>query len=154
MSKALEPPSRWSKACTPEVDRIVLQGSALAGVGYAAVGTVKGVGENDYHYGVTPQALLAMRLIFGDTASLDVTGREYYVKHATSGGRPGHDNIARADVTLTMRVHKEHGIAIKYLWNRRDATYAGLANNTQERGTFGIFYTLLGYEHFGAVDRR
>lgn len=26
MSKSLEPPSRWSEACTPEVDRIVLQG--------------------------------------------------------------------------------------------------------------------------------
>ena len=135
-------------------DRIVLQGSALAGLGYAAVGTVKNLSETDYRYGTTPQVLLAMRLIFGDTASLDVTGREYYVKHATALGRAGHDNIARADVTLTMRVHKEHGIAIKYLWNRRDASYTDLANQTQERGTFGIFYTLLGHEHFGAVDRR
>jgi hypothetical protein len=135
-------------------DRIALQGSALAGVGYAAAGTVKGVGENDYHYGVTPQGLLAMRLIFGDTASLDVTGREYFVTRATSGGRGGHDNIARADVALTMRVYKQHAIAIKYLWNRRDATYPDLGNRTQTRGTFGIFYTLLGHEHFGAVDWR
>ena len=135
-------------------DRVVLQGSALAGMGYAAAGTVKSASETDYRYGVTPQALLAMRLIFGDTASLDVTGREYFVKHATSGGRGGHDNIARADVTLTMRVHKEHAIAIKYLWNRRDVTYPDIGNRTQERGTFGIFYTLLGHEHFGAVDWR
>jgi serine/threonine-protein kinase len=28
MSKALEPPSRWSAACTPEIDRVVLQGLA------------------------------------------------------------------------------------------------------------------------------
>lgn len=26
MTKALEPPSRWSEACTPEIDRVVLQG--------------------------------------------------------------------------------------------------------------------------------
>jgi hypothetical protein len=135
-------------------DRVVLQGSALAGMGYAAAGTVKNAGETDYRYGISPQVLLAMRLIFGDTASLDVTGRQYYVKHATSVGRSGHDNIARADVTLTMRVSKEHAIAIKYLWNRRDSSFRDLGNRTQERGTFGIFYTLLGYEHFGAADRR
>lgn len=133
---------------------VSLQGSALAGVGYAAAGTVKGAGENDYHYGVAPQALLAMRLIFGDTASLDVTGREYFVSRATSGGRAGHDNIARADVALTVRIYKQHAIAIKYLWNRRDATYPDLGDRTQTRGTFGIFYTLLGHEHFGSVDWR
>ena len=131
-----------------------LQGSVLAGVGYAAAGTVNGVGESDYHYGVTPQALVAMRLIFGDTASLDVTGREYYVKRATSGGRGGHDNIARADVALTVRIHQQHAIAIKYLWNRRDATYPDLGDRTQTRGTFGIFYTLLGHDRFGSAAWR
>jgi hypothetical protein len=135
-------------------ERIALQGSALVGAGYAAVGTVNGTGESDYHYGVAPQALLAMRLIFGDTASLDVTGREYFVKRATSAGREGHDNIVRADVALTVRIHQQHAIAIKYLWNRRDATYPDLGDRTQTRGTFGIFYTLLGHEHFGAVDWR
>ncbi|MEK6243935.1 MAG: DUF3943 domain-containing protein [Pseudomonadota bacterium] len=133
---------------------ISLQGSALLGVGYAAAGTVKGVGETDYHYGVAPQGLLALRLIFGDRASLDVTGREYFVKGATSGGRAGHDNIARADVALTVRVHKQHAIAIKYLWNRRDATYPDLGDRTQTRGTFGIFYTLLGHDRFGSVGWR
>lgn len=133
---------------------VVLQGSALAGMGYTAVGTVRSASETDYRYGTTPQALLAMRLIFGDAASLDVTGREYFVKHATALGRGGHDNIARADVTLIMRVHEKHAIAIKYLWNRRDASYADLPNRLQERGTFGIFYTLLGHDHFAVVDPR
>jgi len=131
---------------------IVLQGSALAGVGYSAVGTVRSSSETDYRYGTTPQALLALRLIFGDAASLDVTGREYFVKSATSGGRGGHDNIARADITLTMRVHKQHAVALKYLWNRRDTTYSGLPDGLQERGTFGIFYTYLGHDHFAVVD--
>src|SRR6185503_12266537 len=129
-------------------DKVSLQGSALLGMGYAAAGTVNGVGESDYHYGVAPQALLALRLIFGDAASLDVTGREYFVKRATSGGRAGHDNIARADVALTVRIHKEHAVAIKYLWNRRDATFPDLGDQRQVRGTFGIFYTLLGHDHF------
>ena len=64
-----------------------------------------------------------MRLIFGEKAALDVTAREYFVTGVGSGGGGGHDNIARADVSFTVRVHKQHAIAVKYLWNRRDATY-------------------------------
>jgi hypothetical protein len=129
-----------------------LQGTAMAGVGYAAAGTIRSNTDTDYHYGVAPQALIAARLIFGDAASLDVTGREYFVTRATSGGRAGHDNILRADVALTFRVHKEHAVSIRYLWNRRDATFAGLADATQTRGTIGIFYTLLGHERFGSAS--
>ena len=63
-----------------------LEGTALAGVGYTAVGTAHGAAsDRDYHYGVAPQALLALRLIFGDKASLDVTGREYFVSKVASG---------------------------------------------------------------------
>lgn len=134
-------------------DSIALQGTALLGAGYAAVGTVRGIGESDYHYGVAPQALLALRLIFGEKASLDVTGREYFVT-GVSADRPGHDNIARVDVALTWRIQKQHAIAIKYLWNRRDATFPDLGDRTQTRATIGIYYTLLGHQRFGAVDWR
>jgi uncharacterized protein DUF3943 len=134
---------------------IALQGTALAGVGYAAVGTLRGAaGERDYHYGVAPQALLAMRLIFGDTASLDVTGREYFVTRVSAADRAGHDNIARVDIALTWRIQKQHAIAVRYLWNRRDASFSDLGDRTQTRGTIGIYYTLLGHDRFGAVDWR
>ena len=53
-----------------------------------------------------------------------------------------------------MRVHKQHAIAVKYLWNRRDATYSFLGNGTQERSTIGIFYSYIGKDRFGAVDWR
>jgi hypothetical protein len=131
-----------------------LQGTAMAGVGYAGVGTARTASETEYHYGTTPQALIAARLIFGDAASLDFTGREYFVTRATSGGRGGHDNILRADVALTVRIHKEHAVSIRYLWNRRDATFPGLPDATQTRGTLGIFYTLLGHERFGSASWR
>jgi hypothetical protein len=133
---------------------IALQGTALAGVGYAAVGTVRGAGEPDYHYGVAPQALLALRLIFGETASLDVTGRDYFVTRVSAADRPGHDNIARVDVALTWRIQKKHAIAVKYLWSHRDATFPDIGDRTQTRGTIGIYYTLLGHDRFGAVDWR
>ena len=55
---------------------------------------------------------------------------------------------------LTMRVSKKHSVTVKYLWNRRDATYAFLGNGTQERSTIGIFYSYDGDANFGAIDWR
>lgn len=135
-------------------ESVALQGTALAGVGYAATGTIRGAAENDYHYGAAPQALVALRLIFGEAAALDLTARDYYVTRGGRGSSGGHENITRADVAFTMRIHRQHAIAIKYLWNRRDAIFPDLGDRTQSRGTFGIFYTLLGHERFGAVDWR
>lgn len=134
-------------------DKVVVQGTAMAGMGYAAVGTVNGSAERDYHYGAAPQALLALRVIHGNSASLDLTARDYFV---SGGGNPagGHDNIARVDLGLTMQVNKLQAITVKYLWNRRDATSTALGSQTQRRGTIGIFYTLLGQDRFGTVDWR
>ncbi|MBG9387159.1 DUF3943 domain-containing protein [Caenimonas aquaedulcis] len=133
-------------------DRIAVQGTVLAGVGYAAVGALNGVAE-DYHYGVSPQALAALRIIHGDSYSFDLTGREYFVNKAQSGPG-GHDNIVRVDAAFTARVKGPHAVTFKYLWNRRDATSTALGSRTQTRGTFGIFYTLLGHDGFGRADWR
>jgi hypothetical protein len=130
----------------------VVQGTGSAGVGYAAVGAVGGTTDRDYHYGVAPQALLALRVIFGDRSSLDLTAREYFVSRVGGTGRGGHDNIARADISYTWRIQKQHAVTVKYLWNRRDATFPDLSDRSQTRSTIGIFYTLLGQDHFGRVD--
>lgn len=133
---------------------LVVRGTGLAGVGYAGVGTLHGTQDLDYHYGLTPQALLALRLIFGDRASLDVTGREYFVSGVSGAGTGGHDNIGRADFSLTLRLYREHAIAIKYLWSRRDATFPSLNDFSQIYGTVGIYYVFLGKGRFGAADWR
>lgn len=130
-----------------------LQSTVLAGIGYAGVGTLKGVGERDYHYGWAPQALMALRWIYGDRAVLDLAAREYYVT-GVGGDRAGHDNIVRTDASITWRVHGEHGIALKYLFNRRNASYPDLGRRGQTRSTLGLYYVLLGQERFGAVDWR
>jgi hypothetical protein len=135
-------------------ESIALQATALGGVGYAAVGTTRSTAENDYHYGAAPQGLVALRFIFGDKASLDLTGREYFVSRVGAAARGGHDNIVRVDALLTLRVYRRHAIAIKYLANRRDAFYPDVGNSSQTRGTIGIFYTFLGHDRFGAVDWR
>jgi hypothetical protein len=133
---------------------LFLQGSALAGLGYAGVSTLHGTGDLDYHYGMTPQGLLALRLILGDRASLDVTGRDFFVSRVAGAGTGGHDNIARADFSFTLRVHRGHAVALKYLWSRRDATFLSVSDLSQVRGTFGLYYAYLGNERFGAVDWR
>lgn len=133
---------------------IALQGTALLGTGYAAVGTTRSSSDNDYHYGLAPQALVALRLIFGDRVSVDLTGREYFVSRIAAANRGGHDNIVRADAAVTVRLYRQHAISIKYLGNRRDAFYPDVGDSSQTRATVGIFYTWLGHEHFGAVEWR
>jgi hypothetical protein len=136
-------------------NEVSLQGSALAGAGYAAVGAVQAdASDMDYHYGIAPQALVSGRMIFGDRVSLDLTGREYFVSRIAAGTRGGHDNIVRGDAAITLRLHGLNAISIRYLGNWRDANFPDLGERTQSRATVGIFYTLLGHDRFGRVDWR
>ena len=130
----------------------VLQGTGLTGIGFTSVGTARSSLDADYHYGLAPQGLVALRLIYRDLCALDVTAREYYVSRIGAADRGGHDNIARIDAAFTYRVLGRHAISIKYLGNRRDAFYPDSGESSQHRSTIGIFYTLLGHERFGAVD--
>ena len=125
-------------------------------MGYANVSTLNGAGDRDYHYGIAPQALVSMRLIYADRASLDLSAREYFVSEVASdpAGRGGNDTIMRAEATFTYRLHKQHAVAVKYMWNRRDARYPVIGDQTQTRATLGIYYTLLGHDRFGAYDWR
>jgi hypothetical protein len=126
-------------------------GTVAFGVGYAAAGTVASSAENDFHYGVAPMALGALRAVLGDRAALDLTAREYYVSKLGAAARGGHENILRLDAALTLRVEGRHGVSIKYLGNRRDARYPE-GDRTQRRQTVGLFYTYLGHDRFGVSD--
>jgi hypothetical protein len=138
--------AQWS----PRED-FALQGTGLFGAGYAGVGTINGTDDTDYHYGLAPQALAALRFIFGDRVSLDLTAREYFVSRVAGAATHGHDNILRGDTALTWRIHGPHALSQRYLWSRRDADYPGLGDRTQSRATIGLYYTLLGQDGFGAV---
>jgi hypothetical protein len=133
---------------------VAVQGTLMGGAGYAAVGTVDSNVDADYRYGLAPQALAAMRVIVGDRLSLDVTGREWFVSRVAASGRGGHDNIARLEAMLTYRVYEQHGVALRYLGNRRDASYADSGDLSQSRSTIGLFYVLLGRDRLGAVEWR
>ncbi|MGH7851974.1 MAG: DUF3943 domain-containing protein [Candidatus Binatia bacterium] len=133
-------------------DALTLQGTGLLGVGYATVSTIRGISdERANQYGVAPQTLLALRLIVGDWASLDVTAHEYFVSDV-SGRRGAHDNVVRADASITWRIHRQHAVSVRYQLSRRDSDFRDLGHRTQSRGTVGIFYTLLGRDRFGTGD--
>lgn len=134
---------------------VAMQGTALGSVAYGSAGVIRGTGDRDYHNGITPQALLTSRFTFGDRASLDLEARDYYVSRLGSSNTGGSENIARADVALTIRIYNLHGITIKYAWTERDARYSALNPNThQSVGAIGIAYSYLGHTRFGAVDWR
>jgi hypothetical protein len=128
-----------------------LQSTLLAGIGYGAAGTIHGTGTRDYHFGLTPQALVAERYIAGDRVALDVTVRDYHVSGIASAEHRGAESIARADAQVTVRVLKHQAGSIRYTWSHRSAAYPDLGDVVQSRGSVGLFYTFLGGMHFGAV---
>jgi hypothetical protein len=132
---------------------LTVQGTGLAGVGYATVSTIGGIrDERSNQYGVAPQALLALRLIMAERASVDITAREYFISHVSAGSSGGHDNVVRTDASVTWRVHKQHAVTLRYQMSQRDSSAPGVGDLTTRRGTVGIFYTLLGRDRFGTGD--
>ena len=133
---------------------VALQGSALGGVGYAAAGNVTGVGERDYHYGVAPQGLVALRLILGDRAMLDLTGRAYSLTGMGGEDPGGREAIDRLNMGFTYRIYGRHALGIQYIMSDRDAQYPDRADSHQSAGTISLVYTFLGKPGFGAVEWR
>jgi hypothetical protein len=135
--------------------RLSLQGTAMLGLGYAAVGTTHGPrDERAYNYGVAPRALLALRLTHAETVSLDVTVREFFVSNVASGTAGGRDNIVRGDASVTYRLARRHGVSVRVSGIRRDASFDGGGTRRQSQATIGVFYTLLGQDLFGVDDWR
>ncbi len=133
---------------------VALQGTALAGIGLGAGGTVPGRGEPDYHYGGTGRGVLDLRLIFGDVAMLNLTGHGYYISSLGSSEPQGKEDIRRLETGLTVRIYRHHALGIQYTALHRGARYSQRANITQRLGTLGLVYTLLGDTRFGAVEWR
>jgi hypothetical protein len=133
---------------------VALQGSVLGGIGYAAAGNVTRVGERDYHYGVAPQGLLGLRLILGDRAMFDLTGRAYYVTDLGGGAAGGRETVGRLNLGFTLRIYGRHALGVQYITSIRDAGYPDRADSRQTVGTVSLVYTLLGDTKFGAVEWR
>jgi hypothetical protein len=131
---------------------VTVQGSLLGGVGFAAAGNITPVGQRDYHYGVSPQALGALRVIFGRRAMLDLTDRWYYVSGTGSDNPGGNETINRLNMGFTVRLFGRQALGIQYIASDRQAHFPGLPDSRQAVGTVALTYTLLGRTGFGAVN--
>jgi hypothetical protein len=127
----------------------------MAGLGFGGAGTIPHPdGQRTYHYGATPQGLLALRTIFGERAMLDLTMREYYVSGTGSDDKRGSEQIFRGDAGITFRIYGNHAIGLEFLSFNRRAHYVRVPSQYQTEGQFSLVYTYLGGSRFGAVDWR
>ncbi len=133
---------------------VALQGSALGGIGYAAAGNIAQIGDRDYHYGVAPQGLLGLRLILGDRAMVDLTGRTYYITGLGGSEPGGREVVNRLNTGLTFRIYGRHALGIQYVASIRNAHYPDRVDSHQTVGTVSLVYTLLGKTRFSAVEWR
>src|SRR5262249_26786988 len=111
-------------------------------------------GQRNYHYGVTPESVLALRLILADRAAINVTGRGYYISRLGATESNGSETLDAVDIALTLRVYKLHGVTLRFSQSTRDGRYIHEAASHQTVGTVSIGYPLLGHDRFGAVDWR
>src|SRR5688572_10106413 len=132
-------------------ESVVVQSSALVGVGYATALSPDPTESVDYHYGVTPQGLANLRLIAGRRAALDLTAREYFVSAVGGFDTGQRDLIFVGDASLAVRLFRRHGLALTYQLSGRNADYLTLPDEHRSRSTVGLFYTFLGSGGFGAV---
>jgi len=133
-------------------EQVALQGSVLGGVGFAAAGNTTPVGQRDYHYGLAPQGLLALRLILGHRGMLDMTERYFYVTGIGGGDPGGTELVSRLNLGLTLRIFGRQGLGIQYITSNRDAHYPYQAASHQNIGTVAVVYSLLSTHGFGAVN--
>ena len=134
---------------------IAVQGTATTGVGFGAGGTTPTAdGLRDYHYGVTPQALLSLRFIFGNRMMFDVTGREYYVSGTGSDDSQGSELIYRGTAGLTIRLFGHQALGLKFVESNRHAHYGNRPDANESEGTYSLVYTFLGGNAFGASEWR
>jgi hypothetical protein len=133
---------------------VTLQGSVLGGIAYAAASsTIRDVDSSEYHYGTAPRIASTLRVILGNRASLDVSGR-YLALGRIAERDSGRDSISRLESAFTWRLSGRQAIGVQYAWSHRSATFGTGNERRQTLAQVGIFYTLLGSDGFGTVDTR
>jgi len=132
--------------------QMALQGTALAGLGYASAGTITpNNDQNDFHYGLTPQGLLSLRWLLGTRLSLDASGRTFYITDHYASRAPGKEKIDRLDTSLLLRLFGGHSISVGYGYVQRVAHYDALPSLSQRIGTVSVMYSYVSDMHLGRV---
>jgi hypothetical protein len=138
---------------------VALQGTMLGGFGFGAAGTVADRDERDYHFGLFPQTLFGVRLIVGERAMLEASGRHYFVAGTDSGPGAstsdfGAETILRGTAGITVRLFGPHAIGLHYVVSSRDARSDVRRDRHQSVETVSLSYNFLGHTRFGAAEWR
>lgn len=134
---------------------VAVQGTVLGGLGFGATGLETDVEEErGYHYGATPQGLLAFSVLFGNKALVDLTGRGYFVSALGPDESQGSEFVFRGHAALTVRVYGNHALGLHYSESIRDTNYGNIPDKYRSEGTLSIVYTFLSDINFGAVEWR
>jgi hypothetical protein len=133
------------------VHAVAFQTSILGGVGFGAAGTTAGIASTptsealrDYHFGVTPQALAAVRLIVVDRMMLDGTARGYYVSGLGSDDRHGSEALFRGNAGIILRLIGGHSIGARFSASTRNAKYGTLPDRKFSEQTWTVGYSFVG----------
>ena len=140
---------------------LALQGSVLGGVGYGAAGsatvipsTPTNAAIRDYHFGITPQALVGLRLLVADRALFDLDAREFHVSGTGSDDSRGAETIFRGRLGVNLRIVGGHAIGVQYVSSSRDAQYGKQPNVKLNEGTITVSYAILGGNRLNPVTWR
>jgi hypothetical protein len=133
-------------------DAVTLQGTGMAGLGWAAVGTIADAQtDRDYQYGASPQAVLDLRLLFGERAMLAFEGRDWYVSDVGSDAHDDGGNILRGRAALTVRLIGHHALTLQFVSSSRVTNTGDLPDSLQNASAASLGYTYLSDTHFGVV---
>ncbi|MCB4791916.1 MAG: DUF3943 domain-containing protein [Elusimicrobia bacterium] len=136
--------------------KVALQATGLIGLGFGGAGTIlPDSSETDFHYGVTPQQLVALRLIMGKSVMIDASGHNYFITDIIASRAPGEERIQYLSTSLAVRVFGRHALSIGYLLASRNARYSSsLPGRDQLVRTITLTYNFLSHTDFGAVEWR
>jgi hypothetical protein len=132
-------------------DTLALQGHASVGAGYTSTGTIRASSGRQYTYGVAPEAMLTMRLIYGDRLTLDLVSRGFFDGRLARAETSRTDGVIRGDASVTYRVSGPHAVSLKYITSRRRYSFLNVAGRQQRIDTIGLYYTYQVGRGTGAV---
>ena len=132
-----------------------LQGSALAGAGYGAGSDIAKETREGFHYGVTGQGLLSLRLAFSDMMMIEGNGRIFYLSGLGSNRPNSTETMMRLGLGVTLRLQGPHALSLQYVTSSRHVSErGGRADRQQRASALTVLYSWLSDRMFGALDWR